>query len=289
MLKKMLSIASGLLLVGAAGAQTVTVSLTSPQNGLTISPGSTVTWTIAFTVSTGSNQGLALLAADLVPDEDNPAVISLVPAAVPGGMTNFSRPAGISNPGESNPATGYGGVLRGGSLVQIGGGQNTFGVAQPGGTGIAESANVTSGVGQSGSVTLATGTFVAPTTQGSYSLALANVVANTIVQRNNAPAFSPVSRATTSLTSGGAITFTVGAGGCPHPDVRCDHSDIFPSGTGDCNVNLSDLGVVLSNFAPGVGGKTRAQGDVFPLGTGDGFVDLSDLGQVLSDFGADCR
>ncbi len=289
MLKRILAIASGTLLVGAVGAQTVTVSLTSPQSGQTVAPGSSVSWTIAFTVSTGNNQGLALLSADLVPDADNPAVITLVPATVPVGMTNFSRPAGISNPGESNPATGYGGVLRSGSLVQIGGAQNTFGVAQPAGTGIAENANVTSGVGQSGSVTLASGTFTAPTTQGSYTLALSNVVANTLVQRNNPPTFSPVARATTSLTSGGAFTFTVGAGGCPHPDVRCDHSDIFPAGAGDCIVNLSDLGVVLSNYAPGVGGKTRAQGDIFPIGAGDGFVDLSDLGQMLSDFNTDCR
>lgn len=294
MLKRMLSAtACGAALVGLAGAQTVSVSLTSPQNAQTVSPGATVSWTISFTTSLGDNQGLALLSADLVQDEDNPAFVDLVPAAtVPVAMTNFSRPAGISNPGEANPATGYGGVQRGAvgarNLIQIGGGQNNFGVAQPGGTGIAENASVTPGIGQSGSVTLASGSFAAPSVEGDYTVSLANVVANTLVQRNDPPAFSPASRATTSLAAG-AITFTVGAGGCPNPDVRCDNADIFPDGAADCVVNISDLGALLANYQPGVGGKTRAQGDIFPLGGGNGIVDLSDLGQMLSDFGADCR
>lgn len=75
---------------------------------------------------------------------------------------------------------------------------------------------------------------------------------------------------------------------CPNPLPACDNSDIFPV-DGDCIVNLSDLGVVLANFAPGTGGKTRDQGDVFPLGGGDGIVDLSDLGQMLTDFNANCQ
>ncbi len=75
---------------------------------------------------------------------------------------------------------------------------------------------------------------------------------------------------------------------CPNPQVGCDRSDLFPSG-GDCIVNLGDLGQLLANFQPGVGGKTRDQGDVFPLGGGDGFIDLGDLGQVLSDFNTNCQ
>ncbi len=84
--------------------------------------------------------------------------------------------------------------------------------------------------------------------------------------------------------------YTITAGGCPNdPSMKCAHSDIFPAGGGDCQVNLSDLGVVLSNYSTSVGGKTRDQGDIFPLTGGDGFVNLSDLGQILSDFNADCR
>lgn len=84
--------------------------------------------------------------------------------------------------------------------------------------------------------------------------------------------------------------YTIDAGGCPNdPSMQCAHSDIFPAGGGDCQVNISDLGVLLSNYNPAIGGKTRDQGDVFPLTGGDGFVNLSDLGQLLSDFNADCR
>ena len=80
-----------------------------------------------------------------------------------------------------------------------------------------------------------------------------------------------------------------GAPACPNNLPGCDNSDIFPAGAPDCIVNLSDLGVVLANFAPGVPGKTRDQGDIFPLAGGDGLIDLSDLGQVLTDFNTNCQ
>ncbi len=89
-------------------------------------------------------------------------------------------------------------------------------------------------------------------------------------------------------TTSNAATLTVNpAPGCPNdPDGKCMRSDIFPAGGGDCIVDISDLGVVLANYAPGVGGKSRDDGDVF---ASDGMVDLSDLGQILADFAADCR
>lgn len=99
----------------------------------------------------------------------------------------------------------------------------------------------------------------------------------------------------TRLTSGcytisNPATLTVNAvGGCPNQQTGCTNSDLFPAVTQDCVVDLSDLGQLLANYGPGVGGKTRAQGDIYPLGGGDGFVDLSDLGQLLADFGTDCR
>lgn len=86
-----------------------------------------------------------------------------------------------------------------------------------------------------------------------------------------------------------AATLVVTPSACPNVQPGCTNSDIFPGATPDCVVDLSDLGEVLSNYAPGVGGKTRALGDIFPLAGGDGVVDLSDLGQMLSDFGTDCR
>lgn len=111
----------------------------------------------------------------------------------------------------------------------------------------------------------------------------------TAVSTNNAAQYGVTSGAAVFTNNArAAFTVTAPAPGCPNNQPGCDRSDIFPAG-GDCVVDLSDLGVVLSNFQPGVGGKTRSQGDIFPLGGGDGFVDLSDLGQILSDFNTDCR
>src|SRR5262245_10872253 len=141
-----------ILLIGTAScvvwavplaAQTVTLSLSSPQNGGAVEPGAIINWSIAFAVSAGNNAGLALLSVDLVQAAANPAKLDIPPAsAVPAAMSNFSRPAGISNPGETNPVTGYVGVQRGvagqKNLRQIGGAQNTFGQARPPGSGVAQ-------------------------------------------------------------------------------------------------------------------------------------------------------
>ncbi len=258
-------------LAAAAMAQTVTLTLSSPQDGQVVAPGATVNWTIRFTVSTGDNQGLALLSVDLVQDPANPATIDIPPAdGVPAGMSNFSRPDGISNPGESDPVTGYIGVQRGTpgamNLIQIGGGQNTFGQALPSGTGVAENANVVAGVGQSGPQELASGSFTLPGTGcGTYTFSLANAVANVLTQVNSPPNFSPVAAATVDTTAG-SITITVGLAG----DLN-----------GDGVVDLTDLSTLLSNFG-GPGGA--ADGDI----NGDGVVDLTDLSALLGNFGSSC-
>lgn len=254
-------------------AQSVTLSLTSPQNGTTVAPGATVNWSISFSVSSGDNQGLALLATDLLQDAANPAFFDLTPAAaVPAAMANFSRPAGISNPGETNPATGYGGVLRGDpgakNLIQIGGAQNTFGQARPAGSGIAENANVIGGVGQSGAVVLASGSFVAPSTAGVYAFNLANAVANALTQVNAPPAFSPVVDAPVTLGAGG-FSITVGAPNCP--------GDLNDSNS----VDISDLSILLSQFGSVGAGFS---GDL----DNDGDVDITDLSMLLSNFGTNC-
>jgi hypothetical protein len=70
--------------------------------------------------------------------------------------------------------------------------------------------------------------------------------------------------------------------GCDHPS--CVAADIEPAG-GDCDIDLSDLAVLLAHFGA-TGGATRDDGDVEGA---DGDVDLSDLALLLSAFGADCR
>ncbi len=221
---------AGLLLAAPAGADTVTVALTSPQNGATVSAGDTINWEIAFTVSAGDNFGLALLATDLRQADTNPGFLDIPPgAAVPVAMSNFSRPAGISNPGESNPTTGYTGLQRGTpgrrNLVQIGGGQNTFGQANVGG-GVGENATVVLGVGQSGSVQLAAGSFAAPAAPGTYTFSLANTLANTLDSESLTPAFWRVAAATV-VTTPNSFTFTVQDQTVLRGDVNCDGSIDF--------------------------------------------------------------
>jgi len=75
------------------------------------------------------------------------------------------------------------------------------------------------------------------------------------------------------------------APGCPLPG--CERADIDPAGGGDCDVDLTDLAVLLSNFGI-TSGATRDQGDIDPA-AGDGDVDLTDLALMLSDFGAVCQ
>lgn len=51
---------------------------------------------------------------------------------------------------------------------------------------------------------------------------------------------------------------------------------------GDGQVNVADLGALLSNF--GMSGATAGDGDL----NGDEAVDVSDLGLLLSRFGVNC-
>lgn len=226
---RLAAILFGTTLTAAAMAQSVTFTLSSPQNGQTVSPGAVIAWTIQFTDSL-DNQGVALACVDLTQDAANPVKFDIPPATapVPAGMTNFARPAGITNPGDVVVANGFYGVQRGTAgqknLIQIGGMQNTFGIAQSSGAGIAESSNVVANIGQSGGQILASGSFVAPATVGVYTFRLQNGLANTLVQRNNAPQISPVTPAATSVV-GASISFTVStAPPCLRGDANCDNA-----------------------------------------------------------------
>jgi len=262
------AILASALICAAAAAQTVTVTLSSSADGGVVAPGAIVSWSIDFTTSSGDNEGLALLVADLVQDELNPELFDIPHAAgVPAGMSNFARPAGITNPGDGAIA-GYRGVQRGTAgemnLLQIGGAQNNFGTATPGGTGVAENANLVPAVGQGGATLLASGSFTAPDTCGDYIFRLENVLANTLADINAPPAHSPTTAATVTL-AGGSIAFTVGVLG-----------DIDGSGT----VDLADLAVLLSQF----GQSGDLSGDL----NGDNVVDLTDLALMLANFGTGC-
>lgn len=251
----------------ALAVPTVTVSVSSSQNGGVVLAGTTIDWSISFSVSSGDNDGLSLLCVDLQQSPSNPALFDIpVAPSVPAGMANFARPLGVANPG-----TGFRGTQVGTAgqknLVQIGGGQNTFGTALNPGAGVAESANVVANVGQSGSTVLATGSFVAPSACGTYTFNIANALSTVLTVRNNPPSISPVQRITPTI-SGGSFSFIVSLNG----DLN-----------GDRTVDLTDLSQLLANFGRS-GGATRAQGDL----SGDGNVDLTDLSQLLANFGAGC-
>jgi hypothetical protein len=260
------------LCVAANAQPTVTVMLDSTQADQIVPPQSTVDWTITFSVSTGDNQGLALLSCDLVQNAGNPSLFDIPPAdGVPTAMSNFSRPDGISNPGETDPNTGYIGSQRGTSgqmnLRQVGGAQNTFGEALTPGSGIAENANVVGGVGQGTLETLASGTFSAPTTAGTYTFSSANSLATVLTEVNEPPDFSPVIQATVDESSA-TFSFTVTLIG----DVDLD-----------CDVELSDLAQLLGNYGATTG-MTWNEGDL----DNDGDIDLSDLAALLGSYGLTC-
>jgi hypothetical protein len=218
--------------LAAFATPAATLTLQSSKNGLTVAPSATIDWTIAVQVSSGDNSGLALVSTDFTQDAANPELFILpVASGVPAGMTNFARPAGIANPDEGGLA-GYRGVQRPftgttKNLIQIGGGQNTFGTALAPGTGIGESATVVLHVGQGTPQTVATGSFAAPATEGTYTFRLANGLAN-VLDLNSPPGFSKAVAATVNGVSTAVLTFTVHLGpSICHGDMNCDRRVTF--------------------------------------------------------------
>lgn len=219
------------LSAAAHGSPEATFTLGSPQNGQDVAPGATVNWEIRLAVSAGDNAGLALVSCDLVQDAANPAKLDLPPAdGVPGGMAKFARSAGIANPGSAAPSFGYRGAQRSPTgqtyknLVQIGGGQNTFGTALPPGGGVGENATVVAGIGQGAEPQIiATGSFTAPTTPGAYTFRLVNALAN-VLDPDAAPPPGqhwPVSAAAVAGLPSASFSFTVAA--VDHRgDLNCD-------------------------------------------------------------------
>jgi len=182
-------------------------------------------------------------------------------------MANFARPAGVTNPGDANPVDGYRGVQRGPmgakNLVQIGGGQNTFGVAQPAGAGAGESAAVVGGVGQSGSPLLASGSFEAPSVCGNYTFSLANAIASTLTSVASPPNSSGVTAASISV-SDGSFTMQVR----PAADLNLD-----------CHVDTVDVGLMVGVLL----GSITDPSVIFRADLNrDGFVDGQDIQLFVS-------
>lgn len=216
-----------LLLSGTVSADpTVTLLLTSSQSGQRVVGGMSIDWTIRVAVSTDDNAGLVLIGCDLIQRPTNPAFCDLSPAdlaSIDAAMDDFSRPLGISNPGEGGAPTGYIGVQRSPAgqtyknLVQIGGAQNTFGFPGPGGIG--QDFQVDRSVGQGAAPqVVAAGSFQAPATRGTYVLELANGFANVLALAPPPPTFTPVVRASVNVSSANFAFTVVGSRG----DANCD-------------------------------------------------------------------
>jgi hypothetical protein len=227
----------------ALATGTVSFTLTSPSAGQTVTPGTSIAWSILVGVSTGDNLGLALFGTDMVQDPSNPVRFDLPYATgIPSAMTGFDRPGGITNPGEGGNPSGYVGVQRGiagqKDLIQIGGAQNTFGQA---GTSFGTDPEVDQGIGQSGPQEVVSGSFEAPATDGVYTYRLQNAFANVLLTVNAPPAFSQVAVAAVNL---GAASFSFTVQSEPsvyHGDLNCDGSVDF----GDINPFV----MYLSSFA----------------------------------------
>lgn len=169
----MKSIGLTLLVLFAASAQASDLHVQVKSGGqsvVKVSPGATVNYSVLGELSDAANEGLAMFALDLS-FTGGPLLQADAPSS--GTMTNFAAPLGLNNP------AGFGGTVSRGVLRQVGGAQNTINnLLAPMPIG-----NVLTGVAQPGSpATLVTGSLVAPTTVGSYTLAVGNLFANTIRQ-----------------------------------------------------------------------------------------------------------
>ncbi len=250
------------------GVETVYLTVDSLVNEEVVQPGDTIDWAIELSVSTGDNAGLALISIDLIQNTLNPEKF-VIPYAdtCPTAMADFARPDGISSPGTG----GYRGTQLGtdcyADLRCIGGAQNTFGVA---GTDMGTDTTVDGGIGQSGTITIATGTFDAPDTRGVYIFRLEDAVANVLDSVETAPTPSPVSLASIVYNlNERSFYFVV----CPG-DVN-----------GDGSVDMSDLAALLAAYGSCVGDpEYDPDADL----DDSGCVDLTDLAAVTGNFNTVC-
>lgn len=234
----------------ASAQPTTAVVFGSPQDGQSVAPGSTINWFIDVQTSTGTdNLGLASFFCTLRPDSTNLRVITLQPAAsVFPGLSSFRPPEGVGN------LSGLGGTIRvagpnAGDLVQIGGALNTLGI---GTAELGSSTTVPLSVAQAAPARVAAGSFVAPSTLGTYRVLLVDAESGVVSVRQNAPVPSTVVRAViTPSVPRPMISFTVTAS-CPadfNSDGGVSVQDIFDflnawfQGDPSADINGGGLGV----------------------------------------------
>ncbi len=179
------------LCIGAAQASDLNVSVRTAngQSLIRIAPGGTVPYVIQGELSNTTSGGLAMFALDLS-FTGGALAQAATPTAMP--MLSFTAPMGFVNP------AGFGGTLSGGSLLQVGGAQNTINNT------IAPTPNgaVTQNVAQAGApVILAAGVLTAPYHVGDFTLDASHVLANVLLPGQSGTPFWKVEQAGAGVIS----------------------------------------------------------------------------------------
>jgi hypothetical protein len=161
--------------VNSVASAQVTLDLSAVSNAagtagdttIYVLPGDSVDYAVSGLLGGDVNQGLAMFAFDL---SFSGGALAQASAPASGALAQFVSPLGLNNP------AGFGGTVRGGNLLQVGGAMNTIAntfAAAPSGM-------VVTGLGSGASDVLATGTLTAPTAPGTYELTVSNSFANAL-------------------------------------------------------------------------------------------------------------
>ncbi len=139
----------------------------SGQGSIVATPGQVISFDLIGQLSDANNEGLAGFAVDIF-FSGGPLSPLATPTTAP--MSSFASPAGFTNP------AGFGGTASNGTLLQIGGGQNTFlNSFAPTPNGI-----VATGVAKGADQILGSGSLTAPTQPGTYSVNISSAAATAI-------------------------------------------------------------------------------------------------------------
>lgn len=217
-----LTIAVATAVTGSVMATDLNVQISSNGHALVhVAPGASVPYSVSGSLSNNASGGLAMFALDL---SFTGGSLSPAPAPTTFPMRNFAVPLGFNNP------AGYGGTLHAGSLLQVGGAQNTINntVAPfPNGTVITD-------VAQPGSpVDLVTGFASAPYVVGSFSLSASNLQANVLQPGQTGTPFWKCDA--TGAGSSSPLTIVVQAVRATAVNVSVGHSVDFTISAGPAN------------------------------------------------------
>ncbi|MCZ6596038.1 MAG: hypothetical protein O7B99_00200 [Planctomycetota bacterium] len=227
---------------------------------VTVLPGETVDYQVVGRLTDNLNEGLAAFRFDL---EFDGGGLPQADAPTSGIMLNFTNPLGWSNP------AGFGGTLKDGKLLQIGGAQNTINNSFP----VDPSGGIITGVAWPGSVeTLVTGSFQAPFIPGNYTLSIANPEANVIRQGETGNPFWACDYAPLGLTVNLDVTvISVLDVDVPSISIATGGTQNFSLDAGVANAGRTYF---LAGTTSGTSPGTSVGGITVPLNSPDPYLDF---------------